>query len=38
MPMKDTQLYSNKLKCNNFTKDKTKDKSFSFVNYTIRVL
>ena len=33
-----TKLYSNKLKCINFTKDKTKDKSLSFVNYIIRVL
>jgi len=33
-----TKLYSNKLKCINFTKYKTKDKSLSFVNYIIRVL
>ena len=37
MPMKDTQN-SNKLKCINFTKDKTKDKSLSFVNYIKRVV
>jgi len=32
MPMKDryTKLYSNKLKCINFTKYKTKGKSFPF--------
>jgi len=33
-----TQLYKNKLKCIYFTKDKTKDKSLSFVNYTKQVL
>ena len=33
-----TKLYSNKLKCINFTKNKTKDKSLSLVNYIIRVL
>jgi len=33
-----TKLYSNKLKCINFTKDKTKDKSLSFVNYLKRVV
>jgi len=33
-----TKLYLNKLKCINFTKDKTKDKSLSFVNYIKRVL
>jgi len=33
-----TELYSNKLKCINFTKDKTRDKSLSFVNYIKRVV
>ena len=33
-----TKLYSNKLKYINFTKDKTKDKSLSLVNYIKRVL
>ena len=33
-----TTLYYNKLKCINFTKDKTRDKSRSFANYIIRVL
>jgi len=38
MSIKIHKLVLNKLKCINFTKDKTNDKSLSFVNYIKRVL